>query len=133
MVNGTIPSDLGQLKLILLFCDGSLAPRGKGREHPVDSERGEKHGKKCFCSPHIHPLFLWRGTEQGPDPHLSPRQQQRHAQQHAFEQQFLAVCRPYVGTAAAHHTLCERVERFLPELFVFLFQVSRQRPNLLRF
>src|SRR2546421_4890545 len=38
--------------------------------------------------------------EQGPDQHLSPRQQQqtRVAQQHAFEQQLLEVCRLYVGT-----------------------------------
>lgn len=84
--------------------------------------------------PHDEPLLTWATSvkamyeqavtwaEQGPDPHLSPRQQQllRVAQQHAFEQQLLAVCRPYVGTAAAQHTLCERVERFLPELFVFV-------------
>jgi len=49
-------------------------------------------------------------AEQGPDPHLSPRQQQ----------QLLEVCRPYVGTTTPQHTLCERVERFLPELFVFV-------------
>ena len=61
-------------------------------------------------------------AEQGPDPQLSPRHQQqaRVAQQHAFEQQLLAACRPYVGTTSPHHTLCERVERFLPELFVFV-------------
>src|SRR6266487_3413756 len=84
--------------------------------------------------PHEEQLFNWAASvkaiyeqavawaEQGPDPHLSPRQQQqtRVAQQHAFEQQLLAVCRPYVGTATPQHTLCERVERFLPELFVFV-------------
>lgn len=84
--------------------------------------------------PHDEPLVTWATSvkaiyeqavtwaEQGPDPHLSPRQQQllRVAQQHTFEQQLLAVCRPYGGTAAAQHTLCERVERFLPELFVFV-------------
>jgi len=84
--------------------------------------------------PHDEQLFAWATSvkaiyeqavtwaEQGPDAHLSPRQQQqvRVAQQHAFEQQLLAVCRPYVGTATPQHTLCERVERFLPELFVFV-------------
>src|SRR5436305_3112794 len=84
--------------------------------------------------PHDEQLFSWAAcvkaiyeqavawAEQGPDQHLSPRQQQqtRVAQQHAFEQQLLAVCRPYVGTATPQHTLCERVERFLPELFVFV-------------
>jgi transposase len=84
--------------------------------------------------PHDEHLFRWAASvkaiyehavawaEQGPDPQLSPRQQQqaRVAQQHAFEQQLLAVCRPYVGTTFPQHTLCERVERFLPELFVFV-------------
>lgn len=84
--------------------------------------------------PHDEHLWSWAASvkaiydaavawaEQGPDPHLSPRkpQQTRVAQQHAFEQQLLEVCRPYVGTATPQRTLCERVERFLPELFVFV-------------
>ena len=84
--------------------------------------------------PSDEPLHRWFATvkdiyehavawaEQGPDPQLSPRQQSlaRVAQQHAFEQQLLDACRPYMGTASPHHTLCERVERFLPELFVFV-------------
>lgn len=58
----------------------------------------------------------------GVDPALSPRQQQqlRVAQQHAFEQQLWTICQPYVQTTTPQHTLCERVERFLPELFVFV-------------
>ncbi len=56
------------------------------------------------------------------DPRLSPRQQKqvRVAQQHAFEQQVLALCRPFVGKGCPQETLCQRVERFLPELFVFV-------------
>jgi transposase len=34
----------------------------------------------------------------------------------------MQLCAPYVGTSAIMHTLCERVERFLPELFVFVAQ-----------
>jgi transposase len=62
----------------------------------------------------------WAG--QPPDPKLSPRQQHqvRVAHQHAFEQRLWKVCQPYAHTAAPQHTLCERVERFLPELFVFV-------------
>jgi transposase len=62
----------------------------------------------------------WAAT--GPDPGWPPRKQQqaRMAQQHDFEQQLWAICHPYVGTTAPHHTLCERVQRFLPELFVFV-------------
>jgi len=90
-------------------------------------ELKEKHA-------HDEQLFTWTASvkaiyeqavawaEQGPDHRLSPRQQQqaRMAQQHAFEQQLWQVCQPYVRTAVPQHTLCERVERFLPELFVFV-------------
>lgn len=58
----------------------------------------------------------------GPDPALPPAKQEaaRRAQQRAFEQELWAVCAPYAHTKAPMHTLCERVERFLPELFVFV-------------
>ncbi|GAC1343236.1 MAG: IS66 family transposase [Ktedonobacteraceae bacterium] len=84
--------------------------------------------------PHNEQLFTWAASvkaiyeqavtwaEQGPDQRLSPRKPRlaRVAHQHAFEQQLWQVCQPYVRTAAHQHTLCERVERFLPELFVFV-------------
>ena len=44
----------------------------------------------------------------------------RVALQHAFEQELWQVCAPFVQTETIMHTLCERVERFLPELFVFV-------------
>lgn len=58
----------------------------------------------------------------GPDPGLSPAQQNqaRKVQQHHYEQRLLDLCRPYLRTDTPQHTLCERVERFLPELFVFV-------------
>jgi hypothetical protein len=58
----------------------------------------------------------------GPDPALPPAKQEaaRRQQQHAFEQELMCLCAPYVRTSAPMHTLCERVERFLPELFVFV-------------
>jgi transposase len=61
-------------------------------------------------------------ARQGPDPKLSPRQPSQAGvqQQHAFEQQLLALCRPFVGSAPPQETVCQRVERFLPELFVFV-------------
>ncbi|MEO9060389.1 MAG: IS66 family transposase [Ktedonobacteraceae bacterium] len=57
-----------------------------------------------------------------PDLSLSPRQQQagRVAQQHAFEQQLWVLCQPFVPQEVPQQTLCKRVERFLPELFVFV-------------
>jgi transposase len=57
-----------------------------------------------------------------PDPSLSPRKSQQAgvAQQRAFEQRLWKLCQPYAHTTAPQHSLCERVERFLPELFVFV-------------
>ena len=61
-------------------------------------------------------------AEHGPDQHLTPNQQQgeRAQSQHAFEQRLWDLCQPFVRSSAPQHTLCERVERFLPELFVFV-------------
>ena len=84
--------------------------------------------------PHDEALLTWASgvksiyeqatawAEQGPDTALSPHKQQqaRVAQQHAFEQHLWQLCQPAVRTEAPQHTLCERVERFLPELFVFV-------------
>ena len=62
--------------------------------------------------------WVEEGADQNPSPHK--QQQARVAQQHAFQEQLWQVCQPYVRTPAPQHTLCERVERFLPELFVFV-------------
>ena len=58
----------------------------------------------------------------GPDPDLPPAKQApaRTQQQHAFEQELWQLCAPYAHTASPLQTLCKRVERFLPELFVFV-------------
>jgi len=57
-----------------------------------------------------------------PDPSLPADKQAaaRRELQHAFEQELWQVCAPYAHTTVPMHTLCERVERFLPELFVFV-------------
>jgi len=58
----------------------------------------------------------------GPDPSLPPAKGEaaRRKQQRAFEHDLWQVCAPYAHTSSPLHTLCERVERFLPELFVFV-------------
>lgn len=84
--------------------------------------------------PHHDLLFTWAKdvkalyeqavawAELDPDPLLSARQQQcvRVEQQHVFEQRLWKLCQPFAHTTAPQHTLCERVEQFLPELFVFV-------------
>lgn len=61
-------------------------------------------------------------TAPAPDPQLplTTQHAQRVALQHAFEQELWLVCAPFVHTQTPMHTLCERVERFLSELFVFV-------------
>jgi transposase len=58
----------------------------------------------------------------GPDPDLPPARQEavRTQQQHALERELWHLCAPYAHTASPLQTLCKRVERFLPELFVFV-------------
>ena len=58
----------------------------------------------------------------GPSPGLTPRQdeKERAREQHRYEQEVWALCLPYAHTDAPMHTLCERIERFLPELFLFV-------------
>ncbi len=58
----------------------------------------------------------------GPDPSLPSAKQEaaRRKQQHTYEQELWQLCAPYAHTSSPLHKLCERVERFLPELFVFV-------------
>ncbi len=58
----------------------------------------------------------------GPRARLGPGEQkaERVRQQRAFEQELMRVCRPHLKKKRLQSRLCERVERFLPELFVFV-------------
>ncbi len=58
----------------------------------------------------------------GPDPDLPAAEQAtaRTQHQHALEQELWQLCAPYTHTSSPLQTLCKRVERFLPELFVFV-------------
>jgi hypothetical protein len=57
--------------------------------------------------------MAWVALE--PDPHLSARKQHQ-----VFAQQLWALCQPCVHTQAFQHTMCERRERVLPEVCVFV-------------
>ena len=58
----------------------------------------------------------------GFDPRLPGvvQQAQRVKQQREYEQELWALCQPHVKTQAPMRVLCQRVERFLPELFTFV-------------
>lgn len=59
---------------------------------------------------------------QGPSAKLAPSEQQaeRVRRQREFEQELLKVCRVQLKKKRVQSRLCERVERFLAELFVFV-------------
>ncbi len=58
----------------------------------------------------------------GPNAKLAPGEQlgERVRRQREFERELLKVCRPHLRKQRVQSRLCERIERFLPELFVFV-------------
>ena len=67
----------------------------------------------------------------GPDPGLPETVQraQRVRQQELLQEQMLSICKPYVGSDAPMSVLCQRVERFLPELFTFVAEPRAKADN----
>lgn len=59
---------------------------------------------------------------EGPNARLDvvKQKQQRVKRQREYEQELMRVCRPHLKKKRPHSKLCERIERFLPELFVFV-------------
>ena len=43
-------------------------------------------------------------------------------QQRRFQKQLWSICQPYLGGDTPMMVLCQRVERFLPELFTFIVE-----------
>lgn len=114
------------------FYAGSNSHQGLHQRWWVHSLRAIHNLKKKY--PDDEGLLLWATqvkavsedavawAEQGPDPSLSARKPQdiRVAHQHAFEQRLWERCQPFAHTLTFQHTLCERMERFLPEMFPFV-------------
>ena len=67
----------------------------------------------------------------GPKPGLleTAQRSQRVKQQQQSQRQLWAVCQPYLGSDAPMRVLCQRVERFLPELFTFLAEPRASADN----
>ena len=67
----------------------------------------------------------------GPDPEL-PETVQRAQQvklQQQCQQRLWSSCKPYLGSDAPMSVLCQRVERFLPELFTFVAEPRAKADN----
>jgi transposase len=58
----------------------------------------------------------------GPNQRLGPVDQknERVKKQRDFERELLEVCKPHLKKKQPQSTLCERIEKFLPELFMFV-------------
>ena len=67
----------------------------------------------------------------GPDPGLpeTVRRSRRVKQQQQYQQQLWAMGKPYLVSDAPMRVLCERVERFLPELFTFVAEPQASADN----
>ena len=67
----------------------------------------------------------------GPDPGLpeTVRRSRRVKQQQQYQRQLWAICKPHLGSDAPMRVLCQRVERFLPELFTFVAEPQASADN----
>lgn len=67
-------------------------------------------------------LFHRAKAEPGPPTTWSPHRQEawRRQRQHAAEQALAHLCRPFAGQAVPQRVLCERILKYLQELFTFL-------------
>ena len=67
----------------------------------------------------------------GPDPELPETVQraQRVKLQQQCQHRLLSICKPYLGSDAPMSVLCQRVERFLPELFTFVAEPRAKADN----
>lgn len=67
---------------------------------------------------------IYEGAKQykGPNARLNAveQKQQRVKRQREYEQELMRVCRPHLKKKRPQSKVCERIERFLPELFVFV-------------
>ena len=67
----------------------------------------------------------------GPDPELleTVQRAQRVKLQQQCQQRLWSICKPYLGNDAPMSVLCQRVERFLPELFTFVAEPRAKADN----
>ena len=83
-------------------------------------ERFPQHQGLAQWSRQVREIYDRAQAYPGPDPGLpeTVRQAQRLKQQ--YQRQLLSVCKPRLDGSAPMKVLCQRVERFLPELFTFI-------------
>ena len=70
----------------------------------------------------VHSVYERAKVYPGPDPRLPAvvQEGERVKQQRQYEQELSGLCLAHVNTEAPMRVLCQRIERFLPELFTFV-------------
>ena len=87
-------------------------------------ERFPEHDGLAQWSRRVREVYDQAQAYSGPDPGLpeTVRRSRRVKQQRRFQKQLWSICQPYLGSDTPMRVLCQRVERFLPELFTFIVE-----------
>ena len=87
-------------------------------------ERFPEHDGLAQWSRRVREVYDQAQAYSGPDPGLpeAVRRSRRVKQQQRFQEQLWSICQPYLGSDTPMRVLCQRVERFLPELFTFIIE-----------
>lgn len=89
--------------------------------HELKEKHAKDQGLRKWAA-QVKAIYERAKGYKGPSAKLPAGEQQaeRVRRQREFEQELLQVCRPHLKKKRVHSRLCERIERFLPELFVFV-------------
>ena len=87
-------------------------------------ERFPEHDGLAQWSRRVREVYDQAQAYSGPSPGLpeTVRRSRRVKQQRRFQKQLWSICQPYLGSDTPMRVLCQRVERFLPELFTFIVE-----------
>ena len=89
--------------------------------HELKEKHAKDKGLKKWAQA-VKAIYEEAKAYKGAKVRLGPVEQkaERVKRQREYEQKLMRVCRPHLKKKKAQSTLCERIERFLPEMFVFV-------------
>ena len=89
--------------------------------HELKEKHSADKGLKQWAGK-VKAIYERAKAYKGPNKRLAAleRQEERVKRQREYEKDLMKVCRPHIKKKRAQSGLCERMERFLPELFVFV-------------
>ena len=95
------------------------------------NEQYPQHQNLAEWSQQVREVYGQARAWPGPDPGLpdTVQRSRRVKQQQHYQQQLWSICHPYLAGDAPMRVLCQRVERFLPELFTFVAEPQSAADN----